>query len=438
MNGSGWRLRCTSGPAQGQIVSIAPGSKVVVGRTPECDFPVPSPEMSRRHFEVAASADGLVVHDLGSSNGTRVNGERIPGPVRLRAGDSIEIGPIAFSIEEKAAAPAALGETRLASSPVAGTGPVRCALCGTTFEGAGSLCPECYRLDEPAGATVSLPPTVPATHQLGPYEIHEALGKGACSVVFKAWDPRHARWVVLKVLVKSQGMVSEARERFLREARIVSKLDHPRIVSAVEVGSAEGIPFIAMPLVPGRDAERLVQESGPQDWRRALGWAVEVAEGLHFAHERGLVHRDVKPANLLIDAEGHARILDFGLARILDDLEGNTGLTGSKATLGTPLYIPPEQIRGAHDADRRADVYALGATLVFLLSGKPPFAPGGDLTELLVQVARSAPPRMCDRGIACPDRIDEILARAMAKDPARRYPTADDLRRDLVQVLASK
>lgn len=275
------------------------------------------------------------------------------------------------------------------------------------------LCPVCRDLgDQAAGGP----------RRIGPFDIRGTLGKGAVGIVYDAVDSRTGQRLAVKTLSEEAGLAAVQRQRFLREAEILTRLDHPGIVSAIDVGEADGVAWIAMPRVEGEDLESLVVRRGPVDWRLAARWAFKVSQALHHAHRRRIVHRDVKPSNLLIDRDDRIRILDFGLAAALD--ASGIRLTATHATLGTPYYMPPEQIGGARQVDGRADVYSLGATVHYLVTGEVPFQGARRLTEVFRRIQETPAPGIGDAG---PPGLDALVRRAMAKRPDDRFATAREM-----------
>lgn len=265
--------------------------------------------------------------------------------------------------------------------------------------------------------------------QLGRWTVLAELGRGGMGVVLRARDPALGRDVALKRLTRSTGV---ARERFLREARAAGRLRHPNIVAVHELAEQDGHDLLVMELVDGEALDRTLQRDGPLPVRRAVEVARDVARALEHAHGLGVLHRDVKPGNVLVErGSGRAMLVDFGVARELDAAT----LTRTGVLVGTPCYMAPEQLGGASALDGRADVYSLGATLHELLTGSPPFE-GDGLLELIgaVQGRAAAPPS--SRRPEVDSRLDAICLGCLEKDPARRYASAGALAHDLERWLA--
>lgn len=303
--------------------------------------------------------------------------------------------------------------------------------------------------------------TTPPTLTLDDFEIVREIGRGGMGVVYEAIQHSLGRRVALKVLPIGPWTTAERRARFEREARLAARIRHPGIARILAVGSTEDRQYYAMDLVEGStlsaairrvglaDSHRVASKLTAADLHAALGSETsfvraavdivrQVARALDNAHGHGVLHRDVKPSNIMLDAAGLPVLVDFGLAQ---DAEGDSASrTGSY--VGTPLYMAPEQARGAGDAiDARTDVHALGATLFELLTGHPPFAPRGSSTgpaaALAAILTAPAPdPRRHDRGL--PRDLSSVCLRALEKDPARRYPSADAFADDLDNVLGDR
>jgi serine/threonine protein kinase len=271
---------------------------------------------------------------------------------------------------------------------------------------------------------------------LGPYVLLERLGAGGMGEVFKARDRRLGRLVALKAIRKEHLANEAAVRRFYREIQVAARLDHPNIVLALDADRVGDTHFFVMEYVDGIDLHRLVQQQGPLPVPRACDCIRQAALGLQHAHEQGLVHRDVKPHNLLYArADGRVKILDLGLARLATPgEEASATLTQQGAVMGTPDYIAPEQAMDAHRADIRADLYSLGGTFYYLLTGQPPFS-GRSVLEKLWKHQCQPPPRLEDARPEAPPAVAAIMARLLAKRPEERYQTPTEVAIDLAVVL---
>jgi eukaryotic-like serine/threonine-protein kinase len=250
----------------------------------------------------------------------------------------------------------------------------------------------------------------------GRYDLDEVVGTGGMSTVYRAYDRLLERAVALKVLHAHYGRDSEHAQRFRHEARAVAQLSHPNIVTVIDRGEADGRHFIVFEYIEGENLKQLVRRRGPLPVREAVGLALQVAGGLEFAHEHGIVHRDVKPQNVLVTADGGAKVTDFGIARSLD---GESGVTLTGTVLGTTSYLSPEQASGK-PATATADIYSLGVVLFELLTGDVPF-PGDNFVTVAVRLLNEPPPSVLQRRPDVPVRLAAAVDRALAKDPARRF-----------------
>jgi eukaryotic-like serine/threonine-protein kinase len=258
------------------------------------------------------------------------------------------------------------------------------------------------------------------------YELEELVGTGGMSSVYRAHDRLLDRTVALKVLHEHHLQDPEYVERFRREARSVAVLSHPNIVTVIDRGEHEGRQFIVFEYVDGQNLKRLIENGRPVPVDTALHLATQIAHGLSFAHRNGLVHRDVKPQNVLLNGDGRAKVTDFGIARSLDVKHG---MTQTGTVLGTSDYIAPEQAQGK-EIGEHTDVYSLGVVLYELLTGEVPY-PGENFVAVAMRHINDPPPSVREKRPEVPARVDEAVQRAMAKDPADRFPSMADFGREL-------
>ena len=279
-----------------------------------------------------------------------------------------------------------------------------------------------------------------ATVVAGRYQLGPALGRGGMADVHAGLDVRLGREVAIKVLRADLARDPSFRLRFEREAQNVAALNHPGIVAVYDTGEVAGehvdLPFIVMEYVSGSTLRDLLRVHGPMPPARACAVMADVCGALGFSHEHGVVHRDVKPANIMITPGDVVKVMDFGIARALT--ETGPGLTGDMV-IGTAQYLSPEQGLG-QEVDARADVYAAGCVLFELLTGEPPFS-GDSPVAIVYQHVREDPPlvaALAPAGVDVPGELEAVVRRAMAKNPDNRYATAADMRADLLRVLAGE
>jgi eukaryotic-like serine/threonine-protein kinase len=247
------------------------------------------------------------------------------------------------------------------------------------------------------------------------YELEELVGSGGMSGVYRAHDRLLERSVALKILHEQYTRDEDYVERFRREARSVAQLTHPNIVTVIDRGEQDGRQFIVFEYVDGENLKELVEREGPLPVHEVIELGLQVARGLAFAHDNGLVHRDVKPQNVLLDRDGRAKVTDFGIARSLD-VDGMT-ITGT--IMGTSNYIAPEQARG-QPVDEQTDVYSLGCVLYELLVGEVPYD-GDNFVTVAMRHVNDPVPHVADRRRDVPPRLDAAIAQAMAKDHDDRF-----------------
>jgi serine/threonine-protein kinase len=265
---------------------------------------------------------------------------------------------------------------------------------------------------------------------LGRYELLAELGKGAMGVVYRANDPLLDRQVAIKTVSMSLDPqeMAEYEGRFYQEAKAAGSLNHPNIVTVYDVGKSGNLAYMAMEFLQGEELRALMAAGQPLPVARAVDIAAQVAEGLAYAHQNGVVHRDVKPANIMLSVTGRCKITDFGIARMRSaEVKTQTGIV-----LGSPRYMSPEQVAGKR-AEPRSDIFSLGVILYEMLTGKPPFT-GEDVTSVMFQIMNLVPPPPSSLNARVPEVLDFIVAKAIAKVLDDRYASADELAKDLREV----
>ncbi|MDY3561580.1 protein kinase [Gemmata sp. JC673] len=332
-----------------------------------------------------------------------------------------------------------------------------CAACGRALQfvpedslaGLARAAAAADTVPRSAGGATAIAPGVTASVPEGfadhpRYRIVGRLGAGGMGTVYKAEDLWMGRVIAIKIVSPHLTAKASAIERFRKEIRVAAQLNDPRMVIAHDTGEAGGCQFLVMEYVDGFSLDRLVARKGPLPVHTACALTRSAALGLQHAAEKGMVHRDIKPQNLMVTRKGQLKILDFGLARFAHSEAdeggaggrlpfgagkalGGEGLTNPHMLMGTPDYLSPEQAKNSHDVDHRSDIYSLGCTLYFLLTGVPPFGAAEALLDKLLAHTHEAAPSPCDVRPEVPAGLDSILSRMMAKRPEERYQTAAEV-----------
>lgn len=367
------RLLVEKGPDRGKAVTVTTGQQVVAGRDKSADLQLSDNMASRKHFLIASKGSIFGLKDLGSANGTLVNGRKAEGAHKLQYGDSIQVG-----------------ETLLSW------------LADETQEKQGGL----------------------IGHAIGGYRIEERLGRGAMGTVYKATQLSLGRTVALKVL--SPDLVKDQKfcEMFVKEARAAGSLNHPNIIQVYDVGDEGGNYYFSMEFAAKGSVLEELQAQRQIPLPRAVKIMRDSCAALDYAERKGLVHRDIKPDNLMVMEDDTVKLGDLGLAMSTVELQAE-----QDGVFGTPHYIAPEQAMGK-PIDHRADIYALGATFYRMLSGKTLFT-GTTVKEILKKQVREAHPPITDWVPDCPEGIKRILDRMLVKNPAERYQHASEIAQDL-------
>src|SRR3954467_5733013 len=262
------------------------------------------------------------------------------------------------------------------------------------------------------------------------FRLDEKVGAGGMSSVYRAFDPTLERWVAIKLMHRDISTDPDQLERFRREARAVASLNHPHIVTVIDAGEDEGAPYIVFEYVDGETLKDRIRRIGRLPVPEAVAYAIEIGRALSCAHSNRLVHRDVKPQNVLIDGEGRAKVTDFGIARSLEA----QGLTATGRVLGTTDYVSPEQALG-HQVSEQSDVYSLGVCLYEMLTGEIPFKADTQVAVAMKHV-QDPMPDVQRRRPEISAALAAVIERSTAKELRHRYATGDAMVRDLEHVLA--
>ena len=399
------------GKRRGTAFEICPNQAITLGRNATCGWILPDKKTSGYHCRLENNDGQWWLQDLGSRNGTYINGIRVQ-KASLAHHDIIRIGVSCFlfeidmdnAIEQKA-------DPQL--STLEGRAPAEFVSAQTRF-------------GEPA-MTARSPWFL--GQMFGHYRLDKELGHGGMGVVYKAYDTTLQRTVALKVISSERYIDDDRIRRFVQEARATARLKHPNIVAIYEVGDHPQHYFTMEYLAGQTLGEKIRQERIVP--RRAAMILQKVADALHTAHDAGIIHRDIKPSNIMLGADQEPKIMDFGLAKMIDQ-----SLSCPGKLIGTPAYISPEQAEG-RSVGPTSEVYALGATLYEVLTGRPPFE-GETYFNILYQVLDNdpVPPRVLNPDI--PVELDAICLKCLEKSPARRYANADNLAEDLANFIADR
>ncbi|MCA8920316.1 MAG: protein kinase [Planctomycetes bacterium] len=369
-----FRLLVEKGRSKGRSLRLKPNGDVTVGREESNALTLSDAQASRKHFRVLSRLGEYTLSDLGSSNGTVVNGQRVTSHV-LQPGDKIHVGDTwIFFLEEEA------------------EGERRGALTGQEFNG---------------------------------YRVGRLLGRGGMGTVYEAQQISLERTVALKVLSPELARDPQFIERFLAEARAAGRLSNANIVAVFDVGQHEDLRFYSMEYMPGGSLDDLLRAKGPLPALETVPLIFDAARGLEYAERHGVIHRDIKPDNLMLGPNETVKICDLGIATFYDP-------DAQQEVSGSPHYIAPEHALG-RPIDHRVDLYSLGVTWYELLCGEPPFA-GPNAAEIIRKHVEEEPPSLRERVPDLPLEVEQLVSRLMAKDPEQRLPSARQLQVDLAAI----
>jgi hypothetical protein len=396
------------GSLQGRVFKYGHAATVLIGRARGCTIEVVDPKVSRRHCVIQFDGWRASVKDLGSANGTFLNGVEI-GLALLEPGDLVRLAGTHLRVD-----------VHDSDRGVRGGAP---HVMETLCHGVAPPPPtESQRTLRNRALRVAIPGL----------ELGEVLGEGATSAVFEA---RRAcgEAVAVKVLRVAQSVAADERLRFLREAETASSLVHPNIVRVLGQGESGGLLYIVMELVRGETLGERLKHEGPLPLELALDVVRQIADALELARTKDVVHRDVKPDNIILSDDGVAKLLDFGLAKSILGA-GKSGLTLAGDVLGTLAYMAPEQLDSAVHADHRADIYSLGATAYHLISGRTPFAARTNM-DYFAKILHEEPPELDSLRSDVWPAVSSFVARCMKKRPGERFSSAAAVARLVTELL---
>jgi pSer/pThr/pTyr-binding forkhead associated (FHA) protein len=417
------------GPDRGDTIPVAQGSRFSIGRSSQASRKIRDSHLSRVHMEIDFTGQRARVRDLKSRNGVFVNGLQVQDK-ELTQNDRILAGEQVWDVLYVSDLNELAGEAEETVSLLDKPNP--CEHCGrsitlATFadgrvleRGGQFMCPDC-------SIVVSFD-----TKEFQGFEVHERLGAGAAGLVYRATQLVLDRVVALKILRRNEGISPRTEARFLKEAATISHLDHPNIVKVFDASAFPGGYFIVMEYFPGKDLQTLIDDHGIPSLAIAVSIGLQMCDALAYADEESIIHRDVKPANILYRAEdGVAKLSDFGLAKRVGVSAGTRDGEG----VGTPVYMPPEQVNNARNVDHRADVYSLGASLYHLLSGRYPIV-ANTLQDFMKGIMERDPPPLERFNTSLPSELCEVIRKAMKKKSEDRYGHALEMKAGLETVRA--
>lgn len=386
-------LTVTAGPHIGREFVFDRHDTFLVGRAREAHFQLSSddPFFSRRHFLVEVNPPRVRVFDLNSRNGIAVNGVKVRD-AELNDGDQLKAGHTIFRVSVPRSAQST--EPSIKQSP----------------------------LQSPPHSPVETIDRVPGLLIPG-YKLELELGRGAMGVVYRATREADGQPVAVKIIPPAEGVPQSDVDRFLREARIMAELRHRHVVRCFDSGESNGLLYLAMELVTGPDLQQRVKERGPMEVGPAVRLMLHALDGLGHAHEKGFVHRDVKPSNLLLDGPKDRRVVkvaDFGLARAYNEYH-ISGLTMQGEVGGTPAFMPPEQVMYYREVKPAADQYSAAATLYYLLTGQYVLNFEPSRPAQMIQIATDPRVPIQFRRADVPDKLAAVIHKALSLDPVARY-----------------
>ncbi len=398
-----------AGPDKDRVFDLKEGADLMIGRGTQSSYQLTDPSVSRTHCQVLLQDGATTVICRGGSGGTLVNGKKIQ-QYMLKPGDIVQIGgtQLRFQIDDPAGATTLGGVApQPAAQKVIAAGQVE-------------------QLESLVGKTI-------AHYEIGTGPI---IGRGSTSIVFHATDTRDQRPVALKVLLPEISQDEDELQRFVRAMKTVMPLRHPHLITLYAAGKTGPFCWAAMEYIAGENLTEVIQRigvAGMLDWRYAFRVAAQIGQALAYAHEQKIIHRNVTPKNILVDAASKdAKLGDLMKAKALEGILAKQ-ITRPGELIGDVAYMSPERTRGAADIDGRADIYGLGATVYALLTGRPPFD-GATLVEKITRIRKDEPVKPTKFQLSIPSQFEGAVLKMLAKRPEDRYQTADELIAELQRI----
>jgi serine/threonine protein kinase len=397
------QLLVIAGADKGRAFTLHSGPDLILGRSAQAYYQVNDPRVSRNHCQVLNDGDNVTVVCNGGSGGTLVNGKPVKRQA-LKLGDVVQVGDTQLRLQVgDLPLDVALAHAPAASAPAPAKAP--------------------ERLESLSGQTLS--------H----YDVGPVIGRGSSCLVFHATDTKNSRPVAFKVLLPEFSRDEEEMQRFVRAIKTVLPLRHANLVTCFAAGKTGPYCWMAMEYVAGENMKQVIERigvAGMLDWRYAFKVAVHVGRALSYAHGENILHRNVTPTNILLDAP--TKVVKLGDLMLAKALEGGTQITQPGQLVGDIVYMSPERTRGIpEEIDARSDLYGLGATVYALLAGRPPFE-GGTLAEKITRIRQTAPERPTKYQMSIPGQFEGVVLKLLAKRPEDRYQTAAELMRELERV----
>jgi hypothetical protein len=426
-------LRVLAGPYTGREFTFDQHDTFLIGRADTAHLYLPEDRFfSRHHCLLEIAPPRCFLRDLGSTNGTFVNGQRVPEAF-LTSGDRVQGGQTVLEVEVQSEQPVTINGLEAPTLTRPTLIPIDCANCGRREQAEAShvnekmsfICEDCRE------ELKRQPQPVPG------YQMIKLLGRGGMGCVMLARDEKTGRSVAIKSLLPEVAVTEVSLRRFMREIQVAAALDHPNIVRFLESGTNNGAVYLVTEYVEGSDAARLADAQGGRlPFRIAIDIVAQSLDALAYAHDKGYIHRDIKESNILISGTSPnyvAKLTDFGLAKSFTQ-SGMSGITMAGDMAGTFAYMPPEQIRDFRNVRPTSDIYAIGMTAYSLLAGDTALDLGAhnDIAGTVKAIFEGKVIPLRERAADVPQKVAEVIERALAKDPADRWQSAAAMRTALM------